>query len=78
MISKKVLEELGFEMGVAVDGSTYEYYYSLNIGDINFHSNLNVDFEGSFIVNMLHSETLEIVDEADLIVLIGILKRSTK
>jgi hypothetical protein len=77
MISKKVLEELGFEM-VGVDDSTYGYYYSLNIGDINFHSDLSVDFEGSFIVNMLHSETLEIVDEADLIVLIGILKRSTK
>ena len=77
MISKKVLEELVFER-VGVDDSTYEYYYSLNIGDINFHSNLNVDFGGSFIVNMLHSETLEIVDEADLIVLVGILKRSTK
>ena len=77
MISKKVLEELGFER-VIVDENEDLYYYSLNIGDINFHSNLNVDFGGSFIVNMLHSETLEIVDEADFIVLVGILRRSIK
>jgi hypothetical protein len=74
MISKKVLEELGFER-VGVDDSTYEYYYSLNIGDINFHSNVG---ERNFTVSMLHSSTMEMIDEADFIVLVGILKRSTK
>ena len=77
MISEKVLEELGFEM-VGVDDSTNVYYWSLNIGDINLYSNVNVDFGSGFIVNMLHSSTMEIVDESTLIVLVGILKRSIK
>jgi hypothetical protein len=74
MISKKVLEELGFER-VIVDENEDLYYYSLNIGDINFHSNVG---ERNFTVSMLHSSTMEMIDEADLIVLIGILRRSIK
>jgi len=74
MISKKVLEELGFER-VIVDENEDLYYYSLNIGDINFHSNVG---EGNFTVSMLHSSTMEMINEADFIVLVGILKRSIK